>query len=870
MLKSITLAENPFEPDSWTEFETDDVCAFLAEKFTTFPDTAKVYHEYVCATNDVTPNSDESIDRLASLPGPFYVVVYPEAAAIPYIIAAIVAAIVAYAIVSGNIPKPKNQGDSPSPNNDLASRQNTARPFARIPDIYGTVRSTPDLLTLPYSTYVENVEIEHCYMCIGRGFFQVFDILDGTTPASSIPGTQVSVYNPYASPNLVGPYVAPPGAISDVYGVNTNVGGVINDTLWSVTRNSGVNGEALPAPGTSDPAGSVSTGAAHIHGVYSGGNYYLQSTDTSDVDFTQVGVLDGESVRVLLSANDGDHILMDFSGEYPVTYSPAAPSVSRIYLDHPNTINSQWNFTDSVLTWHNNASVARITDTAFENSFMLRDPDMTQIWINVVATNGCYQLDSSGNASAVDVQLEAFITPVNSDGSARGEGTLYELVFPGDASKISLGLTYRFVLDTPGPATITLRRVSISPHSQQVSDSLQWKDLYGMTPVYQQHFGDVTTVYSMTRATAGALSVKERKLNLLVQRMLLTRIPGTATFGALAPTNSVAPILYWIARDPQIGNRPAAEIDIDNLYNTAAAIASYFGTTKAAEFCYTFDSNNLTSEEMISAVAQAVFCFAYRQGNLLRLTFELLKTTSTMLFGHRNKVPGSENRSLSFGPANNFDCVQYDYVSPVDDAKITLYVPSQGINPQKITSIGVRNYVQAYCQAWRAWNKLMYGNTSVEFTALQEAEILLQADRILVADNTRSGTQDGEVVSQNVLELFLSQPVVFAPGKSYRIILQGIDGLTESIAIAPGSSSYHVLLSVAPTVALSLTENASVRTLYWVVANDDVRPQAFLVNKREPGANSFTHKITAINYSDNYYARDLDYLHGTIPTDPDL
>ena len=53
-----------------------------------------------------------------------------------------------------------------------------------------------------------------------------------------------------------------------------------------------------------------------------------------------------------------------------------------------------------------------------------------------------------------------------------------------------------------------------------VVDEVKWRDLYAMSPVTQQHFGDVTTVQSVTYATDGALAVKSRKLNMEVTRKL--------------------------------------------------------------------------------------------------------------------------------------------------------------------------------------------------------------------------------------------------------------------------------------------------------------------------------------------------------------
>lgn len=98
------------------------------------------------------------------------------------------------------------------------------------------------------------------------------------------------------------------------------------------------------------------------------------------------------------------------------------------------------------------------------------------------------------------------------------------------------------------------------------------------------------------------------------------------------------------------------------------------------------------------AIADAVFCKAYRRGSSIKLTFEKETDSSVMLFNHRNKLPGSETRTATFGYINDNDGVELDYISPEDDAKVTYYVPADqsAVNPKKLDTIGVRSKVHAH------------------------------------------------------------------------------------------------------------------------------------------------------------------------------
>ena len=160
MLDKVTIIFDNTDPDSHRVFENvEDVGALLVEQFEgSWPEDARVYHGNVCQGNDVTPTCPEEVERLLGLEGELYVVVFPGYAAIPYIVA-VVLAVAAYVLAPSPVAPPvalnRNQ-QAPSANNELSDRSNRARINGRIPDIYGTVRSTPDLIAAPYKVFENN------------------------------------------------------------------------------------------------------------------------------------------------------------------------------------------------------------------------------------------------------------------------------------------------------------------------------------------------------------------------------------------------------------------------------------------------------------------------------------------------------------------------------------------------------------------------------------------------------------------------------------------------------------------------------------------------------------------------------------------
>ena len=342
---------------------------------------------------------------------------------------------------------------------------------------------------------------------------------------------------------------------------------------------------------------------------------------------------------------------------------------------------------------------------------------------------------------------------------------------------------------------------------------------------------------------------------------------GTSFSSTLYPTNDAAEILSAVVLDPKIGNRAVGEVDFESIYGARDAAIAYFGTPKAFEFCYTFDSDNMSPEETIKSIASTVFCQAYRRGNILKLLFKRQTDDSVLLFNHRNKVPGSETRTQSFGFANDNDGIEYSWTSPEDDASIVINIPpnNSAKNPMKVENIGVRNGLQAHFQAHRYWNRLRYENQQVEFEATQEANLLVLEERILVADNTRPNTQDGDIVEQDGLLLTCSRVIATAPSTSYTIFLQLYDGSVEAIPVA-SINQREVVLSRAPRLMLVTDVLNSARTTFVVVANDSTRQSAFLVTEKEP-VDIFTTKLTASNYDARYWQNDTDYINGVVDED---
>ena len=855
-IKNVILTIDPYDTSTWEYHDVENVAEFLMSRYGEWPETARIYHDNISEQTDVTPYNESDIDKLLSLEGRFYVVVYPAG---PLAIIIGVVALLAVAALFFLAPKPQasaavsrvesaNSGprNRQSSNNELSDRKNQARIKGRIPDIYGTVRSTPDLIAAPYTIFENHLEKEIANMCIGRGSYDVEDIRDDTTPVDAIAGTSVAIYAPGTTANSGD---AP----------QLQIGDPSTEGLREVKRITAVNGQTLRPPND-----VYVNGASNI---YFASPNEIRSTDSGmnfEDKFEPGDVINVTNASVLATLSPGPGTeVRNFAGSYTISSLDA----DTIVLSSPSTINSAWTGFTTTVAGSVNLSV---TGPRWVGPFIVEGDVINEMRTNIVAANGLYK--DNGTQYRTDIQFEIEITPVNQSGVPVSASEFFQGTVEGSAV---ISTTRALTMDmTPVVSNnryrIRARRITAKDTSfnGQVVDEIKWRDFYLMRDVGDIELGDVTTVHSVTYATSGALAIKERKLNLLATRLLPQRVSGSTFTTELYPTNSAADIFSAICLDPFIGNRSVGEIDFDNIYDTMDEVATYFGTTSCAQFNHTIDATNMSFEETAFVIADAAFCTPYRRGSQIKIYFERQTSDSVILFNHRNKIPGTETRTIRFGVDNDNDGVEYTYTSPKDDAVVTFYIPEDqsAVNPKKVESIGVRSLVCAHIQAYRIWNKLRYQNILSEFDATQEADLLIPNERILVADNTRPDIQDGEVLLQNGLELILSQDVTFQAGVDYVIFLQLADATVQSIPITAGTAPDKVILQNAPALPL-VTANDRHHTTYLIVGDNNRSHVPFLVNEKQPKEN-LTVTIRAANYDDRFYQNDTDYINELVTEEP--
>lgn len=939
-LKKVIIVPDVYDRSTWSEADVEDVLAYIYQQFDVWPENAKIYHNQIAESCDVTPSHPKrinaQIEHIQTLEGTFYVVIEP--AWLQFVYYAIVAIMAAYSIYTVlTMPKPQAPVAGSS-NNELAQRSNQARLNGRIPDIFGRVRSYPDLIAQPYTIYKDGIEIEECLMCIGRGYYQILDMRDGETDVANIPGTSVSVYNPNVQ--IV-------GANQAFY----QVGETFTELPIEVKKSVAINGQTLKRPNDTqiesnqiwfESPNYIKSNSIDFSQYFSSGenvavynaeygvlnvafsgsilvteDFHVIIESTINVDNPNAfKALQLTGAQVDIVTNTGTPPVLettsrDLSGQYIVsgitkttistgfhydivlsnpssinpnwsllnddytisagavlnqnenginlggTYTISSMTANSIALINPSAINPEW---DKLATLPNQSTQGQNITPRLDSVnnkwvgwFNLDMQNAEGMYVNLVWPQGLFWQSRSGRQDPTETRVRIQYQMLDEDGDLFGD-ILESVLFFREYHTSQFGRTMTINFGQSG--SFRFRACMDWPTDSNYRGEVKIKDVYAFAQSDKDSYGNVTVLRSRTVATDGALSLKERKLNCLVNRKL--PLDGT---GALQVTRSAAQALIYNALDDHVGRRSSSEIDIVQINAEIEKVNTYFGSSIMSEFNYTIDDDNLSFEETAGMIASSAFCEPNRFGSLLRLKFEQPQDNSVLLFNHRNKAPNTEKRTYTFGVQKDYDGVELEYTSDEDDARIKYTVP-EGItlkNPLKITTSGIRNEAQAKVRAWREWNKLKYKYVSCEFEALDESELLIRNDRILVADNTLVSTQDGEVKSVDGLTVHTSQPCLFESGFVYYAYFQLPDASVDMIQCSAGPDEYSITLARAPLLPLVVDSDRYVKTLYSLVKADECEKQAFMLEELTPQT-QMTNTLKASNYDARFYERDHDFI----------
>ncbi|HCQ9599292.1 TPA: hypothetical protein OMQ00_004033, partial [Acinetobacter baumannii] len=380
---------------------------------------------------------------------------------------------------------------------------------------------------------------------------------------------------------------------------------------------------------------------------------------------------------------------MDLDGTYTININ----SGTTITLSAPDAINPDWL---KLQNWGSTAGNMVGLYGSQENwlGWYETDTEGDQIFANFNAPQGLYHIGVKGYKEIIGVLLEMEYQLLDATGSPTGTIFSISETLSGNPQSIAspVGLTLKATLPSTSRLRYRLRRRTVHTSKGTVVDEVQAHSVYIMTALTKLSYEDVTLVRTVTVTNDITSGVKKRELNMLATRKVFSYESGSKSPERIA-SNKFADIVCAVNTDDYIGRRSIDIVDIQDLYATQNQIQTYFGTSKAIEFNYTFDNDNMSYEETLATIAYSVFCNARRTSGKVYFQFEKVNPSSSILFNHRNKKPQSETVTTRFGKDKQYDGVEATWRNASENyTEESIKLPNDGItNPKKIELIGVTN-----------------------------------------------------------------------------------------------------------------------------------------------------------------------------------
>lgn len=984
---TVVLAANPLQRDTWQTFENvASLPEFLLSVVSPlynghFPQSGKIYHESIDQEHDITPATPAAAEKLSEVKGRVYVIIWPAAQALAVQAAVYVGMFLVTTLIKKVLDTPDEKVTSRnipngSPNNLPGQRKNTARVLQRIPDIYGQVKCTPDLIQFPYIAYENNLQSETIAAIIGRGEYDVQeeDIFEGSTPIRNIPGASLAIYGPTDVPVTDTPQL--------------QIGPAIEDPLMTVVPVREVTGEQLLAPNNTylfgeddemlEPGdednnatlfGYPSTGVGKIVFLYANhqrakaeqGFYFTNRLSTGDKfglrwqgNATSTPTLMKARGAISVSrtglnmgaggdANIPDLELLPVTTDedcYEVTSVAAIDPYPGIVgggraieytISVPVSKQAEW---DKLIIFNPTQISPAAAPAGFIfnrmtmiyvlnfrlGPFFCNDSKMEEIHLNLVADKGLWiddgrrqraygVADTSLDPSAVGgIEITIEVTPADETGAAIGAKEIFTVddgivLFGSSTKRDFIGKTFKVTPSFSGPFLISIYRNTIQywrtqslawfasnqrpghtaarnwdesggliygnlvvPHYYQFADDIKWTHCYSVsTPKYYPFTSALTSLGDVTIVHAKTTQLKfipqrefEKNLNMLVTRVIDFWDGSEFGGSGSAATTRGLDAAFDVMKSYYIGNIDDDNIDFESIVQAFSDVFQAFGDVEATEFNHTFDSEQASFEDILTAIGESCFVTFYRQGNVIKASADVSKPDATLLFNHRNKISGTETRTISFGTEEDYDGVDIEYSDNIDNQLKTYTAPIAAVpprNPQKIRVAGVRTKKKAAMHAWRSANRLLYQNMVVEFDSCEEAALSIVKDKVLIADSTGSDVQDGDIVRIDGLTVYTSQEIDVSPSSSYTLFIQDVDGSVQSIPVVTDDTRHGLVLDGAPSATLVIDADAGIYPKYTLVRNQDSRASAFHI-KEAQYKNRGEYSVLATNYTEGFYFYD--------------
>lgn len=734
-------------------------------------------------------------------------------------------------VLSFLVPKPSvsvaDSNGKESPNNKLTGQTNVARTYQARPDVYGEVRSFPDLIQQSCYEYINDKKYITEVMNFGIGRYDVSSVRYSETNLGSLAGATYSIYNP--------------GEV---------IGQLIEPYLFD-----GIDGQEVPGKNESEstPVESATTNTV-ISGEYSGGQIAVSIPKNTEFDYflglsfphavsftlnvtynTASGVVTkdvGLSGNLIGAVETNDGAVPPADYRYTFTITDITGDVTQ-YLTTATINNSRFTLVDKA-TLVVGPFVSPITSTA--------------IWVHTVSDLGpvdgttdfvikCWAVDENNN------QIPGTLQTVSDS-----------IDNPFNVTTKSYYRTYKF---TPAYG---LAKYAVSIERTNNSNSGNKLTLDGVHAINVRNgvvYPNDTLVKVTIRATERPTNIHERKYNALITRHTISYNRSTRQVDyTLRPSRSFADAVAhtWLV----MGRQDVTSIDLQALYDIAAGLSD----PRLGYFDYTFDDEDVSLGSRVASICGAARVTAFSEDGVLSFVRNQAVPYPATTFNRANMTSDGYRLTYEMTMPGGYDGVEIEYVSPTTNKKtyIRLRITATGIveqaaeSPLKVTIVGCRNEFQARDRAFMEARRLIYSRGKMTCTTLADGQYVSVGDMVQVPDTFDTNQQSGYIVKRTGNDFDTSEAIAFA-GAMFVTVTDDLGSTSARYPATARADTRFGFTAALPAIALNIWDGYDVQSpsRYVIATQEEMDGTLWLVDDKKPNSDGTT-AFTLSEYNDSIYS----------------
>lgn len=737
------------------------------------------------------------------------------------------------AVFSFLAPKPAiaNTGGNTidSPNNSLTGQTNTARVYKAKPDIYGQVRSFPDLIQESVFEYVRQDDFDGAlkyvteWMCVSIGHCSYESVRYSESSLGSLAGAEYQFYQPgEVIPQIV-----------EGYGFDD------------------VDGQEVPGQNDGDDfLIETATATSVVSGTYSGGQIVMKIVKQPEFDYF-MGLVLPHAVTFTIN----------------VTYESASGAVTEDAL-FSGTLISAVETSDGAVTdplnWYtftlgdlDGPSDVPETATINTTKFILNDNEAltvgpffspvesTELWLHTQSSLGGKK-QTNWKVSIWKIDDDYNQVPGTTETFTYYQGTPHdhtsEVFYRTDKLIPSAGF---------GKYAVSFQR------TDNASDAsvLKVEEIHAVNIRTNVVHPTDTLVRVKVRATENALGSRERKYNALVTRHTITyNLARQRVDYTLRPSRSFADAVAhtWLI----MGSQPESSIDLYGLY----AIAESLPDERLGQFDYTFDDENDSLGDRVQAICNAASVVAYWDDGVLTFTRDQKVDYPAAVFNRANMKTDEHKITYEATLPGGYDGVQVSYVHPITNNKTYInyrvlngaIVEQEAENPNKLEIVGFRNEYQARERALRETKRLIYSRVRMNAKVFEDG-IIQVGSVIQMPDIYDSNQQQGYITGRTGNHFDTSEPIIFS-GAMYVLVTDSMGNPTSRCPATARSDTPYGFIAPLPAIQLNIWNGDTVQlpSRYLIATVEELDSQLWTVNSIKPNSDN-TVSLTVSEYSDSIY-----------------